>query len=197
MWQKCLYFYHKEGSWHRTENLLQAIQLVHMKPGENEHIRTAPYRLSDSWDKGKCLIAAFQTKSTQLRTRVRVKKVLKRNITHSSTVIKEYWNKLQNSLFFQWSKWRKKYPSTFFSSGSFVPGAPPTLMLNISVLIFNLHLLEEAVPLPGFKDCPDGMPRSCMRTLPHTTSCKAICTKMHFQEEKIPNSESFKTSRLM
>lgn len=83
MWQKCLYFYCKEGSWHRTENLLlfQAIQLVHMKPRENEHIRTAPCQLSDSWDKGKCLIAAFQTKSTQLRTRVRVKKVLKRNIT--------------------------------------------------------------------------------------------------------------------
>lgn len=61
-----------------------------MKPKESEHITTPQYWLSDSWDKGECLMAVFQTKSTQLRTRVHVKKGLKGNITHSLRVLKEY-----------------------------------------------------------------------------------------------------------
>lgn len=52
-----------------------------MKPKEAEHIMVLQYGLFDSWDKGECLMAVFQTNSTQLRTRVHVKEVLKGNIT--------------------------------------------------------------------------------------------------------------------
>lgn len=116
-----------------------------MKPKENEHITTPQYQLPYSWDKGECLIAVFQTKSTQLRTRVRVKEVLKGNITHSSTVIKEYWNRPQNSIssFMTPSEGGKKSPKpiNLLFSGPFLP---PFLGLSTSMLVFNLSLLEEA-----------------------------------------------------
>lgn len=133
-----------------------------MKPKENEHITTPQYQLPYSWDKGECLIAVFQTKSTQLRTRVRVKEVLKGNITHSSTVIKEYWNRPQNSIssFTTPSEGGKKSPKpiNLLFSGPFLP---PFLGLSTSMLVFNLSLLEEAAS--HFQD--SGKPSWCDQTL--------------------------------
>lgn len=133
----------------RTEKplLFQAIQFVSTKPKENEHIMTPQYWLPDSWDKGECLIAGFQTKPTQLRTRVCVKEVLKGNITHSSTATKEHWNSLQNSLFFHYSKWRggKKSHKPIKLLCPF-PIWSTTFWLCAPLCWSSMSLLQEAAP---------------------------------------------------
>lgn len=165
----------------RTEKplLFQAIQFVSTKPKENEHIMTPQYWLPDSWDKGECLIAGFQTKPTQLRTRVCVKEVLKGNITHSSTATKEHWNSLQNSLFFHYSKWRggKKIPQTHKTSLSLSYLEYHILVVCTSMLIFNEFATRGSTPLPGFKDSLIDVTKPCMRTLPHWPVSKPFVAK--------------------